>query len=188
MGWRGGGGGGGGWVPTGERNPQRLVGEHLEVGGEAVHPLHIRHLDAVLDGDAGEGVEPADAVEDVAAAGRHGRRREGERVRVLHLDLHHRSPGAAATSTDGEEEDAAAVGVGRGRGGDAHVPDPPYFWRADELPLVSSPLLLLVAWRGEADGGAGRRLVSSRLVASVGGSARGGCRDLRIGQLIISLG
>lgn len=48
MGWRGGGGGGcgggGGWVPTGERNPQRLVGEHLEVGGEAVHPLHIRHL------------------------------------------------------------------------------------------------------------------------------------------------
>lgn len=65
----------GGRVPPGEWDPQRLVREHLQVGGEAVHPLHVRHLDAVLDGDAGEGVEAADAVEDVAAAGGHGRRR-----------------------------------------------------------------------------------------------------------------
>jgi hypothetical protein len=116
-------------VPAVERDPQRLVREHLQVGGEAVGALHVRHLnrdtdaaeemsqvgrrprwagiglgqrggsadergrvvvgwrwdgmsfvtdlDAVLDGYAGERVEPADAVEDVAAAGRgrHGRRR-----------------------------------------------------------------------------------------------------------------
>lgn len=64
-------------MPAVERDPQRLVREHLQVGGEAVGALHVRHLDAVLDGYAGERVEPADAVEDVAAAGRgrHGRRR-----------------------------------------------------------------------------------------------------------------
>ena len=93
-------GSGGGRVPAVERNPERLVREHLQVGGEAVgaldvghlqmstsvtavghpsiHPIEkvaSRYLDAVLDGDAGEGVEPADAVQEVTAAGRHGRRR-----------------------------------------------------------------------------------------------------------------
>jgi hypothetical protein len=44
---RGGGGrrsGGGGRVPAVERNPERLVREHLQVGGEAVGALHVRHL------------------------------------------------------------------------------------------------------------------------------------------------
>jgi hypothetical protein len=35
---------GGGRVPPGERDPQRLVREHLQVGGQAVHPLHVSHL------------------------------------------------------------------------------------------------------------------------------------------------
>ena len=36
--------GGGGRVPAVERNPERLVREHLQVGGEAVGALDIGHL------------------------------------------------------------------------------------------------------------------------------------------------
>ena len=36
---------GGGRVPPVERDPQRLVCEHLQVGGEAVGALHVRHLE-----------------------------------------------------------------------------------------------------------------------------------------------
>jgi len=32
-------------VPPVERDPQRLVREHLQVGGEAVGALHVRHLE-----------------------------------------------------------------------------------------------------------------------------------------------
>ena len=37
-------GSGGGRVPAVERNPERLVREHLQVGGEAVGALDIGHL------------------------------------------------------------------------------------------------------------------------------------------------
>ena len=36
--------GGGGRVPAVERNPERLVREHLQVGGEAVGALDVGHL------------------------------------------------------------------------------------------------------------------------------------------------
>lgn len=39
-------------MPPVERNPQRLVRKHLQVGGEAVGALDVRHLDG---GAAGTG-------------------------------------------------------------------------------------------------------------------------------------
>jgi hypothetical protein len=39
-------GDGRGRVPPRQRDPQRLVREHLQVGGEAVHPLHVSHLES----------------------------------------------------------------------------------------------------------------------------------------------
>jgi hypothetical protein len=168
-------------VPAVERDPQRLVREHLQVGGEAVGALHVRHLnrdtdaaeemsqvgrrprwaglglglgprggsadergrvvgrrwdgmafvtdlDAVLDGYAGERVEPADAVVDVAAAGRgrHGRRRR------LVDDI--------LVAVAGADEDLLdAHGSRRLR----PLPLLFFFWRAG-APLLSSP----VVWCG----------------------------------------